>query len=568
MTMLRFEQFTYHYPDADTPALDGVDLEIGAGELCLLAGLSGHGKSTLLRAACGLIPHFHGGRFAGRVTVAGLDTRTHGPAQLGVHAGMLFQDPETQIVMSSVRAELGLALENRGASSAAVARGVEEVALALGIDRLLDRRTHELSGGEKQRVALGAALAGRPAVVLLDEPTSQLDPVAGDELIGLLRRLNQEWETTILLAEHRLERCLSSADRVIALEHGRVAHDSSPASFLEWAATSAPALRTPGAKLFALAGLTPAPIGVKQARAALRRRGLLPGPEFAGHDHKKIDGAARARMRVRARARSTLQKTHAPSAAALRIAGVWHELHRGPAILRGVDLVLAPGDSVALMGRNGAGKSTLLRHAAGLLAPTRGRVERAGRVALLLQNPGDYFVHERVEQECSAAALHAFGLDALRERSPRDLSGGERQRLALAIVTDGPTPPSVLALDEPTRGMDRESKAALAAYLRRATEQGQAVIVATHDPEFAAACARRAVLLADGRVIVDAAAHELLAGGWYFATETARILGGAGGALLPEQGAELLRARGLAAPAASDGARRTALAGDVSEVSR
>jgi energy-coupling factor transport system ATP-binding protein len=218
---------------------------------------------------------------------------------------------------------------------------------------------------------------------------------------------------------------------------------------------------------------------------------------------------------------------------------VWHELRDGPAILRGASLKLMAGETVALMGRNGAGKSTLLRHAAGLLQPTRGRVERAGRVALLLQNPGDYFIHDRVAQETSPRALAAAGLSALAGRHPRDLSGGERQRLALAIVTDGETP-AVLALDEPTRGLDRGGKAELADELRRRAGEGQAVIVATHDPEFAAACARRAVLLADGRVIADGPTAELLAGGWYFATETARILGGAGGALLPEQGVELL----------------------------
>jgi energy-coupling factor transport system ATP-binding protein len=192
------------------------------------------------------------------------------------------------------------------------------------------------------------------------------------------------------------------------------------------------------------------------------------------------------------------------------------------------------------MGRNGAGKSTLLRHAAGLLDPTRGRVERAGRVALLLQNPADYRVHRSVAEEAPAAALAAAGLQALAGRDPRDLSGGELQRLALAIVAGSGEPPAVLALDEPTRGMDREARAALAADLRTRAESGQAVIVATHDPEFAAACARQAVLLADGRVIADAAVAELLSGGWYFATETARILGGAGAALLPEEGARLL----------------------------
>jgi energy-coupling factor transporter ATP-binding protein EcfA2 len=537
VSVLALENVTYRYPDTEVPALDDISLEIAPGELCLLAGLSGHGKSTLLRAACGLAPHFHGGRFAGCARVCGLDTREHGPADLGGVVGMLAQDPETQLVMSSVRAELALALESRGHSPAAVARGVEEVALALGIDHLLDRSTHELSGGEKQRVALGAALVGKPRLVLLDEPTSQLDPVAADELIGLLWRLNQEWETTILLSEHRLERCLAVADRVIALHAGRVAHDGSPATFLEWSATHAPALQTPGARLFSLAGLAPAPVGVKQARATLRRHGLLPEEQTPAQHGGPV----------------RLGTTAVPPA--LRMRSVWHELRDGPAILRGVDLVLAPGESVALMGRNGAGKSTLLRHAAGLLQATRGKIECAGqivghtrktesaegaRVALLLQNPGDYFLHDRVADELSASALARAGLAAFAERNPRDLSGGERQRLALAIVTGDGESPAVVALDEPTRGMDREAKAALAAELRERATCGQAVLVATHDPEFACACAERVVLLADGRVIADGPASELLSGGWYFATETARILGGAGGALAPEQGAALL----------------------------
>jgi energy-coupling factor transport system ATP-binding protein len=533
--LLSFERVTYHYPGVEEAALEEVDVEIGPGEFCLLAGLSGHGKSTLLRAACGLVPHFHGGRFAGRVTLAGLDTREHGPARLGGLAGVLFQDPETQLVMSTVRAELALALESRGHGAASVARGVEEVALALGIDALLDRSTHDLSGGEKQRVALGAALAGRPRLVLLDEPTSQLDPVAGDELIGLLRRLNQEWETTIVLAEHRLERCLAAADRVIALQHGRIACDGEPGEFLTWAGRHAPPLQTPAAKLFAHAGLSPAPAGVRQARATLRAHGLLP-------EEPQPPAAPEPKARARRGARRT---------PALQISGAWHELRDGPAILRGATLALQEGESVALMGRNGAGKSTLLRHAAGLLEPTRGSIKRGGRVALLLQNPGDYFIHERTGEEASAAALAAVGLSGMAQRNPRDLSGGERQRLALAIVTGSGEDPAVLALDEPTRGMDREAKATLAAELRRRSAKGQAVIVATHDPEFAAACADRAVLMADGRVIADGPTSELLSGGWYFATETARILGGAGGALLPEQGAELLRghAPGTAAPA-------------------
>ena len=553
---MAFSQVTYSYPESPKAALRGVTLELEQGELCLLAGRSGQGKSTLIRAACGLVPHFHGGTFAGSVSVAGMDTREHPPAQLGAHVGVLQGDSETQLVMSSVRAELALAMESRGHGATAVARAVEEVALALGIDQLLERSTHDLSGGEKQRVALGAALVGRPRVVLLDEPTSQLDPVAGDELIGLLRRLNQEWDTTILLSEHRLERCLSAADRVIALDGGAVVHDGSPSSFLRFAAEHEPSLQTPGAKLFALAGISPPPVGVKQARASLRRDGLLPEePEpFAGHAPSRTQARGReetlgaagtsgaqprgAGMRGRLTRRD---RGEAATTSALTLQGVWCEIPRGPAILRGVELAIAPGERVALMGRNGAGKSTLLRHAAGLLTPTRGKVERSGRVALLLQNPNDYFLHERVRDELSPEALERAGLSALAERNPRDLSGGERQRLALAIVADGGESPVVIALDEPTRGMDREAKAQLAEELHRRAEEGQAVIVATHDPEFAASCAQRAILLADGRVIADGSAADLLAGGWYFATETARILGGAGGALRPEDGAELLR---------------------------
>jgi energy-coupling factor transport system ATP-binding protein len=527
--VLALEGVTYSYPGVPEPSLRDVTLGVEPGEFVVLAGLSASGKSTLLRAASGLVPHFHGGSFAGRVTVGGLDTREHGPADIAAVAGTLFQDPETQAVLTTVRAELAFPLENRGAAPAAVARGVEEAALALGIESLLERSTHELSGGELQRVALGAALAGRPQLVLLDEPTSQLDPVAGDELIWLLRRLNEEWGTAILLAEHRLERCLGAADRVIAMADARVVCDGTPREFLGWAAEAAPALQTPGARLFARAGLRPPPAGVKDARGTLRSHGLLcEAPQAV-----PASSPAASRRERREHERS----------AALRFKGTWHELKGGRAILRDVDLAVAPGERIALMGRNGAGKSTLLRHAGRLLEPTRGRVEAAGRVALLLQNPGDYVLHDRVGDEAPPAALAIVGLEDLADRHPRDISGGERQRLALAIVLGEGEPPAVACLDEPTRGMDRAAKGELARRLCDLAERGSAVIVATHDAEFAAAFATRVVLLADGRPIADAPPREVLAVGWYFATETARILGGEDGALMPEEGAELLRRR-------------------------
>jgi energy-coupling factor transport system ATP-binding protein len=514
VSALELAGVTYAYPDAGTPALRDVTLAIEPGEFVVLAGGSGSGKSTLLRAAAGLVPHFHGGTFAGRLRCGGLDTRDHGPAELAAVAGTLFQDPETQVVMATVRSELAFPLENRGWSGAAVARGVEEAALALGIAHLLDRSTRELSGGELQRVALGAAVAGHPRVLLLDEPTSQLDPVAGDELLGVLRRINEEWGTAVIVAEHRLERCLPAADRVLALDHGALTFDGPPNAFAAWAP---PELQPPVTRLCALAGIPDRPATVKTTRRVL-------AAQIAQHEISPAAASAPRRA-----GDDVMAVRHA-----------WYEIKDGPAILRGVDVGLAPGEAVALMGRNGAGKSTLLRMLAGLIEPTRGKVTRAGRVALLLQNPGDYFLHDRIGDDVADAGEFA-------DRHPRDVSGGERQRLALELVLATGEPPVAVCLDEPTRGMDRGHGARLAARLRELAADGTAVLVATHDAEFASAWADRTILLGDGRPVADASTREVLGGGWYFATQTARVFGG--GVLTPEEGAAVLtRSRVEATP--------------------
>ena len=486
----------------------------------MLAGGSGSGKSTLLRAAAGLVPHFHGGEFAGRLVAGGLDSREHGPAELSAVAGSLFQDPETQVVMGTVRAELAFPLENRGWSAAAVARGVEEAALALGVAGLLERSTHELSGGELQRVALGAALAGRPRLLLLDEPTSQLDPVAGDELLGVLRRVNEEWGTAVA-ARRAPARALPRRRRPRDRAGGRRGDDRRRPARLPRAgpAGAADAGRAPvrGRRDHAAAGR-----GEGRARRAARAR--------AERGRRWRRGAAEAPRPPRARRLRRRPKT--PSALAFE--RVWLEIPRGPAVLRGVDLALAPGERVALMGRNGAGKSTLLRLAAGLSEPTRGRIARGGRVSLLLQHPGDYLVAERVGDELppprSRPPASPRSPTATRATSPAASASGSRSRSCSRASA-----PAVVCLDEPTRGMDRARKHALAAHLRELAERGSAVLVATHDAEFAAEWAERTVLLGDGAPVADAPTSEVLGGGWYFATQTARILGG--GALLPEEGA-------------------------------
>jgi energy-coupling factor transport system ATP-binding protein len=566
---LAIDGLTYAYPTSATrsglstssdpykvpSALDGVSLTLEPGEFALLAGRSACGKTTLLRAACGLVPHFHGGEIEGSIHVAGIDAIAGGPGDLAAAVGYVAQDPEAQVVSTTVAAEIQLPLEMRGEPPTARARAVEEVALALAIPHLLDRTVDTLSGGELQRVALAAALVTRPQLVLLDEPTSQLDPVAGDELIWLLRRLNEEWGVSILLAEHRLERCLAAADRVIAMASGSISFDGPPSDFLAWAQQADAALETPAACLFSLAGIEPLPVGVRDARTNLGRvaegRG---GPGDSGVSFSPPNSASGAAARAKNPAidRTPPALRQDPPAATVR--DLWVELigEESPRdVLRGIDLELHPSERVALMGRNGAGKSTLLRTLAGLVDPTRGKTETHGGIALLTQNPGDYLVRERVGDElpgeAGLAALRTVGLDHALDADPRDLSGGERQRLALAIVLagrmDGERLPGLVALDEPTRGMDRAHKHDLTELIEGLADRGAGVLVATHDVEFAAEFAARVVLLGDGVIIADGPAAEVLSGGWYFATEVARILD-LPGVIVPEQGAAALAREG------------------------
>jgi len=525
----RAKKFSYRYPGerSNPPSLTDLSFALEPGTFTVLAGVSGSGKSTLLRALCGLVPHFHGGKASGELEVGGLDVREHGPGELAATCGTVFQEPESQVVLGRVKAELELPLEHRGEPPSAVARAVEETALSLGVAHLLGRRTETLSGGELQRVALAAAMVHGPQLLLLDEPTSQLDPVAGDELIFLLRRLNEDWGAAVVVAEHRLERCLSAADRVIALVDGRIACDASPEEHLAWAAESMPVLATPAARLFSLAGLPGRPVSVKAARAGLREAGAeLPLPVVSPLASRNGHGPLRRLLGRPGR-----------SAHALAMRAVWLEIEDGPTVLNGLDLELRAGEPVALMGRNGAGKSTLLRLAKGLIEPTRGRVERGGEVALLLQSPGDYLIHEHAIDDAGAEGVAAAGLAGRETANPRDLSGGERQRLALEVVLAAGACAAVL-LDEPTRGMDRAHKDLLANRIAELSDAGSAVVVATHDTEFAASFAKRIVLLGQGTVIGDGPPGDVLGGGRHFSTEVARATGGA--ALLPEAAAALL----------------------------
>jgi energy-coupling factor transport system ATP-binding protein len=533
----RLEKVTYTYPGGTRPALDDVSLRIDPAEVILVVGGSGSGKSTLLRCLNGLVPHFHGGVFAGRVTVDEYDTRTARPHDLARRVGLVFQDPESQSVMTTVEREIAFGLENLGTKSAAITRLVEESLISLGLSHLRRATLATLSGGELQKVALASIIATQPHLLLLDEPTSQLDPVGSEELLAAVRRLSEDTGATIVLAEHRVERCLHLATRVLYLEHGRLVVDAGPQEFARWALADHRELLPPVARLFAQRLDGQAPEGASRSRLPMTVKD-------ARHMLDLIEDHTPHRMA------SEPERTAGDVVLATRRLCVGYE--PGFPLLEDVELTLRRGELVALMGENGAGKSTLVRHFNGLLQPRSGAVtlldrdvatlsvaEAARGCALLGQNPGDYFVKDTVAEEIDHT-LDALGFEgrersdkaerivlelelaALLARDPRGLSGGERTRVALATVACGE--PALLVLDEPTRGMDPRHKVELARVLRRWTADGRCVLLVTHDVEFAARAATRVLVLGDGGVLADGPADEVLNGSLFFSTQVNRLL--------------------------------------------
>ena len=511
---------TYH--GSATPALSGVDLRIDEGELCLVVGRTGSGKSTLLRTINGLVPHFTGGTLHGRVTVDGRDTASHPPRELADVVGVVGQDPRAGFVTDVVEEELAYGMESLGLAAEVMRRRVEETLDLLGLADLRARPLDTLSGGERQRVAIGSVLTTHPRVLVLDEPTSALDPPAAEEVLATLHRLVHDLGLTVLLAEHRLERVVPFADRIVYLPGGGAAIEvGSPAEVM---ATSP--IAPPIVELGRLAGWSPLPLTIRDAR-------------------RRAVGLRRDLADLPAPTRAVLPATDAPPV--LRTARLAVSYGRTVA-LRGVDVSVAAGEVVAVMGRNGAGKSTLLRAWTGLLAPDRGVVTVAGHdpvrlsptelvrhVALVPQEPADLLYAETVAAECDAADRDADlpsgscaalleglvpGLDP--DRHPRDLSEGQRLALVLAIqlVSD----PPVVLLDEPTRGLDYAAKRRLVVLLRQLAAEGRAVVLATHDVELVAAVASRTVVLADGEVVVDGPTSEVVVGSPAFAPQIAKVV--------------------------------------------
>lgn len=522
--MIRFDRVSVTYADAGEPTLRDVCLDLPEGELVLVVGRTGAGKSTLLQAINGLVPHFTGGTLAGRVTVAGRDTRSHPPRELADVVGVVGQDPRAGFVTDTVEDELAYGMEQLALPADTMRKRVEETLDVLGIAPLRDRALDTLSGGEQQRVAIGSVLAAHPAVLVLDEPTSALDPAAAEEVLAVVTRLVHDLGMTVVLAEHRLERVVQYADRVVEVLPGGRVRAGAPAEVLAGSGVAPPVV-----DLGRLAGWDPLPLSVRDARrqaAPLRTRlasragGADPGPEGE-------------------RPRPT---------ASLSARGVTVR-HGATVAVREVSIDLHPGEITALMGRNGSGKSSLLWALQGSGPRQAGRVEVGGEdparlrpaearraVGLVPQDPADLLYLDRVDAECAqadrdagaapagtaAGLLARFAPGVAGATHPRDLSEG--QRLALALAVQLSAGPGVVLLDEPTRGLDYAAKTALVAVLRDLAAEGRAVLVATHDVEFVAAVADRVVVMATGEVVADGSTAEVVTASPAFSPQVAKIL--------------------------------------------
>ncbi|MGC5035375.1 ABC transporter ATP-binding protein [Streptomyces sp. DT190] len=530
--MIRFEEVSVTYDGAAEPTVQGIDFEVPEGELVLLAGPSGVGKSTVLGAVSGLVPHFTGGTLRGRVTVAGRDTRTHKPRELADVVGTVGQDPLSHFVTDTVEDELAYGMESLGLAPDVMRRRVEETLDLLGLADLRNRPIATLSGGQRQRVAIGSVLTPHPSVLVLDEPTSALDPAAAEEVLAVLQRLVHDLGTTVLMAEHRLERVIQYADQVVLLPGPGAAPVLGPPAEVMAVSPVYP----PVVALGRLAGWTPLPMTVRDARrrAAPLRQQLESTPKRRGE------------LRDKPQPTRTRERSAAPTpVGALKALSVTRTRVRA---LRDVDLTITPGETIALMGRNGAGKSTLLNTLVGLVTPGSGTVrlgdavphrtapkDLVRRVGLVPQEPRDLLCADTVAAECAAAdkdadaapgtcrALVTELLPGVADDiHPRDLSEGQRLALALAVVLTARPP--LLLLDEPTRGLDYAAKARLVTVLRGLAAEGHAIVLATHDVELAAELAHRVVLLAEGEVIADGPTADVVVSSPSFAPQVTKIL--------------------------------------------
>jgi energy-coupling factor transport system ATP-binding protein len=521
---LAFDAVSFIYTDSPSPALHQINLQVQPGEAVLLTGPSGAGKTSLASCANGLIPHFHEGTLSGQVTVRGRDTRRTRIGALAALVGMVFQDPESQLVAPSVVDEVAFGAENLGVPREEINRRVAEALEVCRLGGLEDRPPHSLSGGEQQATAIASIYAMHPEIYVMDEPTSNLDPLGTRQILSLVARVARERGRTLLLAEHKLEEALPLVDRVLVMHRGQIVRQGAPAEVLTGGDIPGVFTRPALVRLAERLGLPGTPLTADEFYALLTtHRQLRPQPNNGSADLTPPD------------------ESHAvgpPGEPVIQLEDVEYAYDGAAPALRGVSLTVRRGELVAILGRNGSGKSTLVRHVNGLLRPRRGRVAVLGRdaagmttaqlarhVGFCFQNPNHQLLTFRVREELafgprslglpddeveqrSREALEAVGLGEAWDVDVAALGKGQKQRLALASVLT--MRPEILIIDEPTTGQDPGMTADIFRILQRLNEAGTTILLITHQFDMAAEFAARAVILRQGRVDYDGPMAALL----------------------------------------------------------
>jgi energy-coupling factor transport system ATP-binding protein len=538
LILIKYTDFCFRYGNEPYQALKNINLNIEAGEFVLVSGPSGGGKSSFCRCLNGLIPHFYGGHVSGDVTVNGSSILKHSTQELARMVGMTFQDPENQLTAMDVEREIVFGMENLGFTKKLMSKRLEESLDTIGISALRHRVITELSGGEKQKVAIAAVLALHPKVLVMDEPTSELDPKGAEDVLSVVQRLNDELGLTVILVEHRLERVIHLVDRIILIHQGEVIADGLPRQVLSdiniqnIGVGIPPLIRLANQLNLKGKKIESVPLTVKEGRAVF---GPLLSSPFS--DHRLPHNG----------------RTNGDGTTVLSVNNAWYTYsNQTKAAVKNISLEFHKGELTAIMGRNASGKSTLLKMFNGILKPVRGKIlvngidtrhirvaQLANQVGLVFQNPDDHLFADTVENEIGLTLknlawdagrirnrveglLKAFDLERYRDRYPRYLSGGEKQRVALA-ATIASSPP-ILALDEPTRGMDYKSKTYLMRFLNAYCATGNTVVLVSHDVETIAEHAQRVILMSEGQIIIDDTKEEVLSEALLFSPQINRLV--------------------------------------------